>query len=69
VAALVDTLVRVVMVHQAQLEPQVLAAVVVAVQWVTLVALDEVAAVAAVPVYLVKALMEQQAVQPLLIVD
>jgi hypothetical protein len=67
-AALVDTPVRAEMVHPVQLQQPVLEVEVVAVLWV-IMGVAPAAVAAAVPAYLVKALMEQQAVQPLLIVD
>jgi hypothetical protein len=62
-AVLVDTLVRVEMVHQEQLQRLVLAVAVAAVLLVTLAVLEQVAVAVAVPVYLVKALMERRVVR------
>jgi hypothetical protein len=61
-------LVKVETVHQEQLQRLVLVAVAAAGLWV-IMDVAPAAVAAAVPAYLVKALMEQQAVQPLLIVD
>jgi hypothetical protein len=61
-------LVKVETVHQEQLQRLVLVAVAAAVLWVIMDVAPAAVAVV-VPAYLVKALMERRAVQPLLIVD